>query len=70
MSNQSRRIKPALLEADRSSLASLQGVAGYAPANPAYALTAIARAQEELDAAQDAEARAEAALASARDNAV
>jgi hypothetical protein len=48
----------------------LQTVAGYAPANPAYALTAVTAAQSSLNAAQQAEAQAVAAAAAARDDAV
>jgi hypothetical protein len=68
--NQSVRLNAANLEADRTSFAALQAVAGYAPANPAYAIAAITAAQNELTAAQQAEAQAAAALATARDETV
>ena len=70
MANETKRLKPALIEADRGSFAALQAVAGYAPANPAYALSAITAAQGALASAQAAESQAEAALAAARDTAV
>lgn len=68
--DQNKRISPGVLEADRSSLASLQGVAGYAPANAAFTLAKIVAARDALQSAQAAEAQAAAALATARDNAV
>jgi hypothetical protein len=68
--DQNKRITPPVLEADRNSFAALQGIGGYAPANPAYALAKIVAAREALQSAQAAEAQAAAALASARDNAV
>ena len=70
MANENKRLKPSLIEADRNSLAALQGVAGYAPANPAYALAALTQLEGEMTSAQAAETQAEAAFASARDNAV
>lgn len=68
--DQSKRINPAILEADRNSFAALQAVAGYAPANPAFALPAITAAQTAMAGAQNAEAQAAAAAAAARDGAV
>jgi hypothetical protein len=70
MVNQATRLKPSLIQADRDAFAALQAVAGYAPANPAYALTAVTAAQASLNAAQQAEAQAVAAAAAARDDAV
>ena len=70
MANETKRLKPAVIEADRGSFAALQAVGGYAPANQAYALSAITAAQTALAGAQAAESQAEAALASARDTAV
>ncbi|HEY0079122.1 MAG TPA: hypothetical protein VGB73_10785 [Pyrinomonadaceae bacterium] len=65
--NESRRIAPALLESDRSSFAALKAVAGYAPANPAFALEKIVAAEAALNQAQTRAAQAEAAAAAARD---
>ena len=67
-----KRTKPevGVLEAGRSSLASLQGGAGYAQANPAFAVAKIVAARDALQSAQAAEAQAAATLAAARDNAV
>lgn len=70
MPNQTRRLSPAQIQADRDAFAALQAVAGYAPANPAYALAAITAAQTSLASAQQREAQAAAAAAAARDDAV
>jgi hypothetical protein len=70
MPNQARRLNPAQIQADREAFAALQAVAGYAPVNPAYALTAVTAAQSALAAAQQAEAQTAAAAAAARDEAV
>ncbi|HEY0376994.1 MAG TPA: hypothetical protein VGC87_08560 [Pyrinomonadaceae bacterium] len=70
MPDQSRRLSPAQIQADRDAFAALQAVAGYAPANPAYALTAITAARTNLDGAQAAETQTAAAAAAARDGAV
>lgn len=68
--DQSRRIAPNVLEADRNGLAALQAIADYAPANPTFELTKILNAQTQLAEAQRVEAQTAAAAAAARDNAV
>ena len=70
MADETKRLKPALIDADASSFAALQAMAGYAPANQAYTVAAIGSAHAALRGAQAAEAQAEAALAAARDTAV
>ncbi|HEX8336151.1 MAG TPA: hypothetical protein VF621_05435, partial [Pyrinomonadaceae bacterium] len=70
MANETRRIKPEVINADEESFAALQAMAGYAPANQAYTLAAITAAHGALQSAWTAESQAEAALATARDNAV
>jgi hypothetical protein len=70
MANQTKRLKPAQIEADRASFAALQAIGNYAPVNAAYSLAAVTKAQADLASAQTAEAQAEAAWAAARDNAV
>lgn len=69
MPSQNRRLTPAQIQADRDAFAALQAIAGYAPANQAYAMTVITAAQGSLDGAQAAESQADAAAA-ARDEAV
>jgi hypothetical protein len=68
--DETKRISPSVLEADKAAYAALQAVAGYAPANPTYAKTAIASANTDFLAAQTAETQAAAAAANARDAAV
>ena len=70
MADQSKRLKPALLDADASSFAALQTMSGYAPANQAYTVAAIASPHAALQSARATEKQAEAAYAAARDNAV
>ncbi len=65
--NQSKRISPAVLQADLDALSALQGISDYTPANAAYAKTAVAARQTAMKAAQDAELAAQNALAAARD---
>jgi hypothetical protein len=67
--NETIRIRPAVLEADRASLAALQAVTGYAPSNPSLSAAALNTLKTELDAAKAAEAHAEALAAAARDDA-
>ncbi len=68
--DQSKRIHPAVLEADRTSFAALREVAGYAPANSAFTVAKVTEAETALRGAQATEAQAAAALAAARDEAV
>ena len=70
MPNQATRLRPAQVQADRDAFAALQAIAGYTPANAAYALTAITAARTSLDGAQQTEAQAAAAAAAARDETV
>lgn len=70
MANQTKRLKPALIEADREAFAALQAMEGYATSNAAYTVAAIKKAHDSMTSAQTAETQAEAAAASARDTAV
>ena len=67
--DQTRRLKPDLIEADRRGLAALQAIPDYHPANSQYALEALTAAQAAMDAARAAETQALAAAAAARDSA-
>jgi hypothetical protein len=62
-----KRLAPALMQADLDAYTALLGIAAYAPANTAYAKTALAPKLTALKAAQDAEIAAQVALATARD---
>jgi hypothetical protein len=70
MANQTRRMKPELLDTDESGFAALQAMTNYAPANQAYTVEAITAAHAALQSAWTAEAQAEANLAASRDNSV
>lgn len=67
--NQSRRLKPSVLQAGRDSFAALKSITGYAPANSNYAVAAITTLDGELTAAQSDEVQKLAAAAAARDTA-
>jgi len=70
MANETKRLRPAQIAEDESGFAALQAMALYEPANHAYSLPAVAAAHGLLQSARTEEAQAEAALATARDNAV
>jgi hypothetical protein len=68
--DETKRINPSIIESDKESFAGLKTIAGYTPVNQAYTVQAISAAETAMLAAQQAETQAEAALATARDNAV
>ncbi len=68
--NQTRRLKPAIFQADENGFASLQAMTNYSPANSAYAMKAIRAARDEVDNLRRAEAQALAAAGVARSKAV
>lgn len=70
MVNQTRRLTPAQIAADRASAAALQAMEGYAPANADYSVKAIDKAQDDMLAAQATETQAVAAADAAHDDAV
>ena len=65
--NQNVRVAPAQMQADMDAYTALQGITTYAPANNAYAGTAITAKLDAMKAAQDAESAAQVAMATARD---
>ena len=65
--NQNKRLTPAQLQADLDAYTALQGIATYAPANTAYAKTAIAAKLTAMKTAQDAELAAQVTLSTGRD---
>lgn len=67
--NQTNRLKPSILQADKDSFASLQANDRYAPANPKYAKDAITTVHGEMNTSQTTETQTAAAAAAARDNA-
>src|SRR2546423_10098630 len=67
--DQTKRLKLSIIETDRSDAAALKDIVGYAPANPDYTVALVETARVEMDEARAKEARAQAALDSARDDA-
>ncbi|HMF55495.1 MAG TPA: hypothetical protein VK619_03985 [Pyrinomonadaceae bacterium] len=68
--NESRRIRPATLQADRDGFDALKGITNYTPANQAYTVAKIETSRQEMEAKQAAETQAKAAYDAARDEAV
>ncbi len=64
---QSRRIGPAVLQADLDAQVALAAMTDYKPANAAFSLANITTALTVMQTAQQAELRAQAALDAARD---
>jgi hypothetical protein len=67
--NQNIRLIPAKMQVDLDSYTAWLGITTYAPANIAYAKTAVTAKYTALKSAQDGELSAQVALATARDNA-
>jgi hypothetical protein len=67
--NPTRRITPAVLQADKDAFDALKAIPNYAPANAAYSVAAITSVRQTLDAKQEAETQAAAVAAAARDDA-
>lgn len=68
--DETKRVNPAVLEADKAAFAALQAITTYAPTNQVYSPMAIDLAHVALLDAQRAEAQMAAAAAAARDTAV
>ena len=67
--DRNKRLRPAVLVADRESLTALANITNYAPANPAYTVPALNTLQAEMLSTQAIETQAAAAAETARDNA-
>ena len=68
--NETRPLPPNQISADEDAFAALQTIGDYAPANSAYTLAAVTTAHTSLTTKQQAAVQAEAAAATARDEAV
>lgn len=68
--DQSRRLKPSILQADENGYAALQAITTYAPVNPAFSLEALTTARADAANLRRAESEAQAAAAAARNAAV
>ena len=65
--NETRRLNPSSIAEDIEIHDALKGISGYAPANPAFAKTALDALRTALVAKAEAEAQAAAAYETARD---
>ena len=68
--NQSRRLRPDDLDSDREAVVAVQSISNYQPINQTYSAQALVDLGAARDQAQQAEIRAQHALAAARDAAV
>jgi hypothetical protein len=68
--NETKRIKPSLLQIDKDCFTAIQTLLGYAPVNARYALDALRTMHADLNGAHRVEAEAIAAAASARQSAM
>ena len=68
--DQTKRIRPATLQADRDALAAIAGLTGYAPANTDYTLTKLQNSGGAMDDAQEIETQKQGDADAARDDAV
>jgi hypothetical protein len=67
--NTTKPLRPAVLIADRESLAALKSIANYAPGNPDYLEQSLVAAETELDTKLGLAAQKEAEAKAARDDA-
>jgi hypothetical protein len=65
--NESRRLSPAYLSADREAFDALQGITNYAPANQAYKKENIGALRDRMDDLLREATQAEAAAVAKRD---
>jgi hypothetical protein len=68
--DESKRLNPSVLAADKDAFDALQAITNYAPTNSALSKEAVEAAHDQLLSAQTAETQAAAAAASTRDDAV
>ena len=68
--DQTKPLKPSVIVADRDSIAAVQGITDYAPANSNYSTASLVAALAEMDAKMTTATQAEAAFKTARDEAV
>ena len=69
MANETRRLGPSVLQADKDALAALKNIPGYTPANAGYTLTKVQTAFDGMDAGQQTETQKFAEADAARDDA-
>jgi len=64
--DQSRRLKPSILQADENGCAALRSIASYAPVNPAFSLERITEAHSDVTHLRRDESEAQAVDAATR----
>ena len=67
--DETKRIRPSTLQADRDTLAAIFGVTGYTPANADYAVARLQAASNDMDTAQKIEMQKFGEADAARDDA-
>ena len=67
--DETKRLRPAILQSDRDTLAAIGGITGYAPANAAFTLSKLQTSGSAMDAAQETETQAAGQADAARDDA-
>ena len=68
--DQTKRLRPGKIQADREGFTALQTFGDYSPANPDFSIDRLEALLAAMEAAQEAEVNAANALAAARDGAV
>src|SRR5947209_492740 len=68
--NETRRIAPSVLKADKDAFNALKAIPDYAHSNSDYTVAKVEAARSKMEEAQALEAQAKAAADAARDNAV
>ena len=69
-SNPTYRLSPASIDADNATLLALQDLSDYTPVNRGHSAEALSALKQVMDRAEEAEVRAQKALAAARDIAI
>ena len=69
MADETRRLSPSVLQADKDAFAALKNIPTYTPANAAYTVAKVQTAQDNMGAQQEDETQKQAAADAARDNA-
>jgi hypothetical protein len=68
--DQTRRLRPSQIQANKDNFAALKGISNYAPVNPAYTVDAIGAVETSVNTSQQLESQTIAAADAARDNTV
>ncbi len=68
--DQTRRVRPSVLQADKDAFSALKAIPNYQPANQAYTVANIEASRQAMEEAQAAEVQAKAAYDAKRDQAV